>query len=548
MQTITEELGTICRRRAWVVVTSQEDMDRVLGDMSKTKKQDFSKIQGRFFPPLSLSSANVDEVIQSRLLAKVPEVRDEIEAVFKKRGDILKSQLTFKDCGMTFHQYKDGEDFVKNYPFAPYQFQLIQKIFESIRKAGATGMHLARGERSMLDAFQSAVKTVSIHEVGVLVPLYDFYPSIESFLDTSVKKTIDQAETNTSLEPFDIRLLQVLFLIRYVDEMKGNVDNLVTLCLDQIDGDRLALRRRIEVSLGRLEKESLISRNGDLYTFLTNEERDINKEIRLVDLSSGEEAKLQGDIIFGDVLKEQRKHRFSVNNKDFEFNRRCDHFPVGNQKEGALLLSVITPLADEYEQFDKMRAIGESLNENGHVVIKLGNDESLGRELRAYLQTEKYLSRKNDGTLTESTRRILRDNAEDNRKRRERLSLLLGEMLATAEYFVAGQPLKLKASTPLAALEESMEYLVQNTFNKMSFLKRLTAEPLKEIQTVLRSNDVAKEHLLFQQGENNPDALEEIRNYLQLCAMKSQPVVLHDMLEKRYSLRPFGWPDEEVLL
>ena len=41
----------------------------MLGDMSETKKQDFSKIQGRFFPPLSLSGANVDEVIQSRLLA-----------------------------------------------------------------------------------------------------------------------------------------------------------------------------------------------------------------------------------------------------------------------------------------------------------------------------------------------------------------------------------------------------------------------------------------------------------------------------------------------
>jgi hypothetical protein len=30
--------------------------------------------------------------------------------------------------------------------------------------------------------------------------------------------------------------------------------------------------------------------------------------------------------------------------------------------------------------------------------------------------------------------------------------------------------------------------------------------------------------------------------------MKSQQVILHDMLEKRYSVRPFGWPDEEVLL
>ena len=59
-----------------------------------------------------------------------------------------------------------------------------------------------------------------------------------------MKKTIDQAQTNPSLEPFDNKLIQVLFLIRYVDEMKGNVDNLVTLCLDQIDGDRLALRHR----------------------------------------------------------------------------------------------------------------------------------------------------------------------------------------------------------------------------------------------------------------------------------------------------------------
>jgi hypothetical protein len=548
LQTITEELGTICRRRAWVVVTSQEDMDAVLGDMNKTKKQDFSKIQGRFFPPLSLSSANVDEVIQSRLLAKTPAVQPELASLFQRRGDLLRNQLSFKDCRMTFRQFKDADDFVKNYPFAPYQFQLIQRIFESIRKAGATGMHLARGERSMLDAFQSASKTVSINEVGVLVPLYDFYPSIESFLDTAVKKTIDQAETNPSLEPFDVQLLQVLFLIRYVDEMKGNVDNLVTLCLDQIDGDRLALRRRIEASLGRLEKETLISRSGDIYFFLTNEERDISKEIKQVDLSSGEEAKLQGEIIFEDVLKGRRKHEYSGNKMLFDFNRRCDQFPIGNQKDGALLVSVITPLADEYEIYDKTKAILESAAEGGYVLIRLGNDESLGRELRTYLQTAKYLSRKNDGTLTESTKRILRDSAEDNRQRRERLTTLLGEMIAAAEYFVAGQPLKLKTSTPMAALDEAMEYLIQNTFNKMSYLKQLSAEPLREVQAVLRSNDSAKENLLFQTGENNPEALEDLRSYLQLCSMKSQQVVLHDMLEKRYSVRPFGWPDEEVLL
>ena len=156
LQTITEELGTVCKGRAWVVVTSQEDIDAVLGEIQGTRANDFSKIQGRFRTRLSLSSANVDEVIQERLLAKRGDVRSGLEAEYAKQADILKNQLSFKDLGTTLPGFRDADDFVRNYPFAPYQFKLLQKIFESIRKAGATGLHLAQGERSLLDAFQHA--------------------------------------------------------------------------------------------------------------------------------------------------------------------------------------------------------------------------------------------------------------------------------------------------------------------------------------------------------------------------------------------------------
>jgi hypothetical protein len=487
-------------------------------------------------------------VIKARLLAKEPDVKAELEAVYVAKGDILKNQLSFRDCGMTFRQFRGAVDFVDTYPFAPYQFQLIQRVFEAIRKAGATGLHLARGERSMLDAFQSAAKTSALKDIGVLAPLYDFYPSIESFLDTVVKKTIDQAADNSSLRPFDIKLLQVLFLIRYVDEMKGNVDNLVTLCLDRIDADRLALKAQIEDSLGGLEKETLIGRNGDVYTFLTNEERDINKEIKNVDLGSGDESRLLGEIIFDDVLKGQRKHRYSVNKVDFDFNRKCDQFLIGQQRERALLVSLITPLFDEYDGFVKARAILDSTADGGCVLIRVGNEESLGREVRAYLQTRKYVTTKSDGTLPDTTRRILRERSDDNNLRRERLTTMLGDMLPASEFFVAGQALKLKAATPLGALDEAIEYLVQNTFNKMGYLKHLCSEPLKETQAVLRSNDIGREAQLFQANEHNPEALDDLRNYLDLCALKSQQVVLHDMLDKRCSVRPYGWPDEEVLL
>jgi len=549
LQTITEELGTMCKGRAWVVVTSQEDIDAVLGEMKTSKANDFSKIQGRFKTRLSLSSANVDEVIQSRLLEKREEVRAELAEVFARKGDILKSQLTFKDCGMTLRNYKDGDDFVKNYPFAPYQFQLVQKVFEAIRRAGATGLHLSRGERSILDAFQSAAKQVADRSLDVLVPLYRFYPSIESFLDTAVKRTIDQARDNAGLDhPFDVRLLQVLFLIRYVEEIKGNVDNLVTLCTEEIDADRLALRRRIEDALGRLEKETLISRNGDVYFFLTNEERDINREIKAVELGGGEEARLLGELIFHDVLKDQRKYRYPANKMDFTFNRLCDLHPVGNRVDGALLVSVVTPLNDDYEFYDNAKCLLESGTEGGHVLIRLGNDETLGRELRTYLQTEKYVRHKNDGTLAESSKRILRGFSEDNQERRQRLVTLLTTMLSEADVYATGQPLKLKATSPLAALAESLDYLVRNTFNRMGYLKHLNPDPAKEIQAVLRSNDIGQQTLALDVEEGNKQAIDDVRNYVGLMAASNRQIVLHDMIEKRYSIRPYGWPDDDVLL
>ena len=124
LQTITEDLGRICQGRVWVVVTSQEDIDAVLGDIKASTANDFSKIQGRFYTRLSLSSSNADEVIQARLLKKTDQASAELENLFTEKGDILKNQLSFTFDSATLKNYTDGEDFVANYPFAPYHFQL----------------------------------------------------------------------------------------------------------------------------------------------------------------------------------------------------------------------------------------------------------------------------------------------------------------------------------------------------------------------------------------------------------------------------------------
>ncbi|KAB2678311.1 BREX system P-loop protein BrxC [Brucella tritici] len=547
LQTITENLGTTCNGRAWVVVTSQEDMDTVLGDLRAAKTNDFSKIQGRFRTRLSLSGANADEVIQKRLLAKVDGARAELEAVFAQKADILKNQLSFKNVGMTLKPYADKNDFVAVYPFVPYQFQLVQKVFESSRKYGATGLHLAKGERSMLDAFQTGALDVADEQIGVLVPLYRFYPAIESFLEGVVRRAIEGVKGNPSLESFDEKVLKTLFLIRYVDEISGNIDNLVTLFIDRIDADRLELRRQIEASLLRLEKETLVNRNGEEYFFLTNEERDISREIKDVDLGSGEETKLLGDLVFEEILGTLRKYRYPENNRDFGVSRLCDLHPYGSRSEGDLVISIVTPLADEYGDFNEARCITQSTMDDGQALVRLDDDKALARELRTYLQTDKYIKRKNDGTATPTTLKILRERQEENRERKERLKAIIERLMKEAKYYSAGQALPGTSGSVGAAVDDALKYLVKNTYPKLAYIKNPVSNPQAEIRAVLAAP--VQDGLGLESGSiANADALKEVVNYVALMGAKSHRVVLFDLVEDRFGRRPYGWSEWETVL
>lgn len=549
LQTITEQLGTVCRGRAWVVVTSQEDLDAVLGDLKSTKQHDFSKIQGRFKTRLSLSSANVDEVIKKRLLEKSPKALPPLEAAYKGKHDILRNQLSFVHAGMSFKNYADVTDFSACYPFAAYQFTLVQKVFESIRKAGATGLHLSQGERSTLDAFQSAAKQLGSEDIGALVPFYRFYPGVEGFLDTAVKRTIDQAGDNLALEPFDAIVLKILFLIRYIDELPGSVDNLVTLCVDEIDTDRLALRKKIEASLSRLESETLIARNGDLYFFLTNEERDIGREIKNTPVPSGAEERELGKLLFEDILGDVRKHTYSVTGRDFTFSRLCDDHPVGHRLDGSLEVAFVSPLGDNYAEFsDDGRCVLVTHSEQSRLLIRLPDDANLGRELRTYLQTEAYVKTKHTGSLPDTTKRILRDRSEDNRGRRARVVESLKSMLASATFFASGKKLEVSRTDPKDALSNGMESLIQNAYPKMGYIQHVHANPKQEIQSTLRANDVEQVNLALSTAEANAEALADLREYVRLSALASKQIVLHELIEKRYGGRPYGWPELEVVL
>ncbi|MEH6387448.1 MAG: BREX system P-loop protein BrxC [Pseudomonas profundi] len=546
LQTITENLGTICRGRAWIIVTSQADMDAVLGELSATKANDFSKIAGRFKTRLSLSSSNTDEVIQKRLLRKTPEAEAELRSLWERKGDILRNQITFDRSGPTLKNFVDAEGFIANYPFAPYHFQLVQKVFEEIRKVGATGAHLAYGERSMLDAFQMAARSIEDKAPGALVPMHSFYRAVEGFLDTAVKRTIDQAAENVTLDTFDGQILRTLFMIRYVDLIKGTQDNLVTLSIEEIDTDKLELRRRVEETLQRLEKESLITRNGDEYVFLTNEERDITRKIKATDLSSGDENKELSNLIYKELFKDKNKFRYHLNKADYSIGRHLDGHTLDNRYDADLRVEVLSPLDLDYARHNEAGCINKSSEGGGSALFKLPDDKEFFSELRLWLKTNKFIRLNNEGTAPE-IKSILTDRGRENQERRKRLHLRIDDLMSRADIYALGQHFKPGSSNIVSRFDEVCQYLLENTYSKLGYLHVLQDDPWREINATLLADDIGQLGLTLDGEEGNPQAVRDVEQFISLRASGNERLLVADIIE-RYSKRPYGWPDAEIML
>src|SRR5699024_6574684 len=248
LQTVTENLGALCEGRAWVIVTSQESIDSIV----KVKGDDFSRIQGRFDTRLSLSSVSVDEVIQKRILEKKDYAEETLKAIYPDKGAILRNTISFRGDGTAaFTGYADAKEFADIYPFIPYQFNLLQKVFEQIRKHSASEKHISEGERSMLSAYREAGIRFMKENQGTLIPFYAFYDTIQEFFHAIVYRVIICAVINSDLTYDSIKnnLLKVLFMVKYVKVITAKIENISTLMITHIDADKLHFKEKIKTFL-----------------------------------------------------------------------------------------------------------------------------------------------------------------------------------------------------------------------------------------------------------------------------------------------------------
>lgn len=460
LQTIVESLATVCEGRAWVVVTSQEELDDVAGVKDEKSGADFSKIQARFDTRLPLGKESADEVIQKRLLAKNAEGGARAGEIFDDYAGAIKNLFNFPDGKRTWVTPAEREAYVAAWPFAPYQFTLFRDALAGLSNHEAfEGRHNSVGARSMLGVFQEALVGEGDKPDYKCAPFDRLFDCLRNILKSDIQKNVKRAER--VLDNFAARTLKALCLVRHVDGFAGSERNLRVLLLESPEDDLPALTDKIKAALRELEDYNYIRREGDEYLYLTDEEKDIEAEIKATTLDHGEAAALLGEYFYERVL--QKPKMASSEGYLYDFTKKIDGESRG--KEHDLEIKLITTGEEQKALMD---------HAGKRVLLVLPEAEEFAkfaRDLDAYGRERVYLRRARTRDLRKSEEKIIKDKESGLSQKEENLVKTLEEILKTAKLAVGEKMLNIDPGEVRPRFARAFESLVAAAYPERALLR-----------------------------------------------------------------------------
>ena len=528
LQSLTEKIGSECGGKVWVMCTGQEAIDEII----KVRADEFSRIQARFKTRLSLSSSSVDEVIQKRILKKKPDVEKTLEGLYHENDSVLRNLFSFSGSVLDIKGYAGASEFAQNFPFVPYQFIIMQKVFAEIRKHGNSGKHLSGGERSMLSGFQEAAQKVQDKDEYALVPFFRFYDTVHTFLDSSIRRVIERcekaADIGAGIESMDVDVLKLLYLIRYVDDIPANIDNIVILMSDDIRTDKIVLREKVKDSLNRLMSQNYIGRTGETYHFLTDEEQDIQKDINNTVVDTASIVEKIAQMIYADIYQ-TKKFRHGI--YDFDFDKMVDGVTTG-AVTGGMKLRFLTVATDAVEK-SELRLMTES---KGQAIVVLSG-ASYYEALEKAMKIRKFVKQRNVSQLPKSVQDIIR-NQQDEAGHYELAAMEdLKKAITDAAFYIDGEHVKIKSGEAKSRIDQALEYLVSHVYSELELVEKNFSTDADIIE-ILNGNFIAG-------AEPNRDAAAKVEEYLIVQERMKLPTSMFDV-QSRYSAVPYGWREIDI--
>ncbi|QQT68047.1 BREX system P-loop protein BrxC [Brevibacterium casei] len=534
LQTIAESLNTKCKGQSWVFVTSQEDMEKVIGDRTSKQGSDFSKIQARFGAKVKLTSQDVEEVISKRLLEKNDDGAGALKSIHAMQSANFPTIFNFVDGAKTYRNYVDEARFINTYPFVTYQIPMFQSAIEGLSDRNMfEGRNSSVGERSMLGVVQEVAKRIGGEQVGYLATFDQMFAGISAALKSAAQSAILQAEKHLPDPRSEVtvlanRLLKALFLVKYVDTFKATPRNLTVLVYDHFGLDLTSLGKQVQEALNLLETQSYVQRNGNVYEYLTNEEQEIEKEIKAVDIDSSEVSGKLFRYLSSDILK-TNKLKYAKNGQDFSFGYKLDDIVQGHQRE--LTIHFISPETSYSDSEIAAQSMGRD-----ELRVFLGRDKRLLADVRLLLKTEKYTKQRTNSGATPSMQAILQSKQALNAEREKDLIERLRHAVGKAQLIINGAEVDSSSQDAIGRVIDGYQELIARTYPSLGLLGgNVYAE--QQVASAVE-NDPSMFDAATLSALNSPGT--EMESWIITQTGLGEQVTIKKIVE-RFEIKPYGW-------
>lgn len=542
LQTITEQLATHCSGRAWVFVTSQEELSGIMEQMDERQSKDFSKIQGRFALTVNLSTEEVADVIARRLLTKSEQGASELDVMWQRLGAGFPSMFRFPEGTKKYDNYLTRDSFVAKYPFVDYQFEMFTQAMRGLSDNDLfTGRHSSVGARSLLGVCQQIAQELTDDELGTVASFDRFYDGIAAMLKSDVKDNIGRAaQDSRTRDPFTMSVLKVLLLVRYVDSFQAYPCNIAVLLRRSLDQDATDLETRVKRALHILADQVYVQRQADgTYAYMTNEEKEVRREISQIVVEPREVT----DLLRADIRRHAGTSVASFVYPGTNRSMRVSLFVDGRREQAEpLVISVFTPQSSLDEEGIRHESVVR------HDTLSLGLDISseVLEDVRVFCQTEEYVKRQ-AGATSSLRKRIILTHKEDNDQRRRVIGEAVKDALMRASLFVGGQEVKTgTADEPEDMIALGLTRLAQQVYPRIEEAKPLAGLKDGQIASFLRDQEDAT--LDVDPGVDIAQSLAgECAQWVeQARVLNGQNVFVKNAIEY-YGQAPFGWDKNAVL-
>jgi len=431
LQAVVQNLGRVGRGKMWIVVTSQEKLNELVGGLDD-KREEPARLMDRFPLQVHLEPSDISEVTNKRLLSKNAAARKTLRELFTRhRGRLTQNSKMSADIKLP---ELTTESFVDLYPLMPFHVDLIIQAVSGLRNQEGASKHVGGANRTIIKLAQQLLihPNVNLAEqsIGKIATIDQIYTLVSGNISGEIRGKIDAIKTQVD-HPLAQKAAQSICLLQFVKSIHRTAENVSASLHPCVDAD--SSLSQVKAALDALVKAHKIRLGDDGYRIPSPAEDDWERQRASLSPKPGDAIRIHTQVI----------NRFWQPQPSCNF-QNAKLFKAGLFFNGKMAVDGDIPvhlvLAETGREFDErvLEMRSRSQTENKSVFWISAVDETVDRETIELFRSQEILTSKERSTQTRDETALVAEEKVRLRRHQSALKTQIKQALLTGTVFFRG--------------------------------------------------------------------------------------------------------------